>query len=95
MKATSTVIVNPYDKNKLSALIKIDYYQPVKFNYTVHGKSSNVDFYYASDRYAVNPEVTVVGLYANYANTVTLTLYTEQGETQTSVFTISTEGQDY
>lgn len=29
MKATSTVIVNPYDKNKLSALIKIDYYQPV------------------------------------------------------------------
>ncbi len=95
MKATSTVIVNPYDKNKLSALIKIDYYQPVRFNYTVHGKSNNVDFYYANDRYAVNPEVTVVGLYANCANTVTLTLYTEQGEVQTSVFTISTEGQDY
>ncbi|WFP29458.1 aryl-sulfate sulfotransferase N-terminal domain-containing protein [Enterobacter hormaechei] len=52
MKATSTVIVNPYDKNKLSALIKIDYYQPVRFNYTVHGKSSNGDFYYASARYA-------------------------------------------
>lgn len=95
MKATSTVIVNPYHKNKLSALIKIDYYQPVRFNYTVHGKSNNVDFYYANDRYAVNPEVTVVGLYANYANTVTLTLYTEQGEVQTSIFTISTEGQDY
>lgn len=44
MKATSTVIVNPYDKNKLSALIKIDYYQPVRFNYTVHGKSNNVVF---------------------------------------------------
>lgn len=95
MNATYTVKLNPYDKNKLSALITIDSPEAVRFDYTVQGKTANASFHYGTDRYSVNPEITVVGLYANYVNTVTLNLYTGNNAAETFLISISTEGQDY
>lgn len=95
MNATYTVKLNPYDKNKLSALITIDSTEAVRFDYTVQGKTANASFHYDTGQYSVNPEITVVGLYANYLNTVTLNLYTEKNAVETFLISISTQGQDY
>ena len=61
MNATYTVKLNPYDKNKLCALISIDSTEAVRFDYTVKGKTANTSFHYGTDQYSVNPEIVVVG----------------------------------
>jgi len=95
MNATYTVKLNPYDKNKLSALITIESPEAVRFDYTVQGKTANTSFHYGTEQYSVNPEITVVGLYANYSNTINLNLYTGNNAAETFLITISTQGQDY
>ncbi|HGW6104669.1 TPA: aryl-sulfate sulfotransferase N-terminal domain-containing protein [Citrobacter werkmanii] len=95
MDANYTVKLNPYDQNKLSALIQLDNTEAVKFDYTVQGKTSNADFYYSTDEYTTNTQIIVAGLYADYLNTITLNIYTADNETTTFSVTISTEGQDY
>lgn len=74
MKATYTVKLNPYNQNKLCALITLESTEAVKFDYTVHGRTSSADFYYNSEEYKPNPEIIVVGLYADYLNTVTVNI---------------------
>lgn len=49
MDTTYTVKINPYDQNKLSALVQLDNTEAVRFDYTVHGKTPNADFYYSTD----------------------------------------------
>lgn len=95
MRATYTVKINPYNQNKLCALISLENIEAVRFDYTVHGKTSNTDFYYSTDEYTSHTQVIVVGLYADYLNTVEINTYTADNETTTFTVTISTEGQDY
>lgn len=95
MKATYTVKLNPYNQNKLSALITLESTEAIKFDYTVHGRTANADFYYSTDDYKVNPEIIVVGLYADYINTVTVNIATADNQTASFIVTISTEDQDY
>lgn len=95
MDTTYTVKINPYDQNKLSALVQLDNTEAVRFDYTVHGKTSNADFYYSTDEYSATTQIIVVGLYADYRNTVTLNVYTADNEATTFTVIISTEGQDY
>lgn len=95
MSANYTVIINPYNQNKLSALIQLDNIEAVKFDYTVHGKTLNADFYYSTDEYSSNTQIIVVGLYADYQNTVTLNVYTVDNATTSFTVTISTEGHEY
>jgi hypothetical protein len=94
-RATYTVKINPYNQNKLCALISLENIEAVRFDYTVHGKTSNTDFYYSTDEYTSHTQVIVVGLYADYLNTVEINTYTADNETTTFTVTISTEGQDY
>lgn len=95
MSENYTVTINPYNQNKLSALIQLGNIEEVRFDYTVHGKTSNVDFYYSTDEYTTNTQIIVVGLYADYLNMITLNIYTADNETTTFSVTISTQGQDY
>lgn len=48
MKATYTVKLNPYNQNKLSALITLESTEAIKFHYTVRGRTANADFYYSN-----------------------------------------------
>ncbi|EGT0640609.1 MULTISPECIES: aryl-sulfate sulfotransferase [Citrobacter] len=95
MSENYTVTINPYNQNKLSALIQLGNIEEVRFDYTVHGKTSNADFYYSTDEYTTNTQIIVVGLYADYLNMITLNIYTADNETTTFSVTISTQGQDY
>ena len=95
MNTTYTVKVNPYGQNKLSALISVESEDAIRFDYTVNGKTTTTDFHYSTDDYTVNPEIIVVGLYADYLNTVTLNIYSADNAVETFDIPISTEGQDY
>ncbi|MFI7812307.1 aryl-sulfate sulfotransferase N-terminal domain-containing protein [Citrobacter werkmanii] len=93
MSENYTVTINPYNQNKLSALIQLGNIEEVRFDYTVHGKTSNADFYYSTDEYTTNTQIIVVGLYADYLNMITLNIYTADNETTTFSVTISTQGR--
>lgn len=76
----SSIIVNPYDKNKLSANIEVVFDRPLKYSYRVIGVSPDVDFTYSSDILRMYPVIPIVGLYANRPTNVNITLE-ENGHT--------------
>lgn len=80
-----------YEMNPLSAYVVMPVDDNAKFSYTVQGKDETTDFTYSSDFYqSQNLVIPVIGLYANYDNTVDITItYQDQTVTNSSV-TIST-----
>lgn len=90
------IVSNPYGQNKLSALISIpDLPDPVRYSYRVVGKTPEVDFTYeGDDTYAQYLRIPVVGLYAEYVNTVEVTLTTMDGESIMLPFQINMVGQN-
>lgn len=95
MNVKYNLVLNPYDQNKLSALITLENTQAIRFDYRVHGKTAATDFLYSCEEYAINPEIVVVGLYADTINNVTLNVYTQDDENESFEITLSTEDQDY
>lgn len=95
MNGNYKIFLNPYDQNKLSALITLDNNQAIRFDYRVQGKTAATDFFYSCEEYAINPDILVVGLYADAMNTVTLNVYTQDDENESFEIMLSTEDQDY
>ncbi|MCU6667548.1 aryl-sulfate sulfotransferase [Enterobacteriaceae bacterium H4N4] len=95
MNGKYKIVLNPYDQNKLSALITLDNPQAIRFDYRVQGKTAATDFFYSCEEYTVNPDIVVVGLYADAMNTVTLNVYTQNDENESFEIMLSTEDQDY
>lgn len=89
------VELDPWQQNQLSALVSLTTDTAVKVGYTVKGKTAQTDFSWQSASYEVSPEITLVGLYAHYQNSVTLTVESESGGTEQQLLTISTLDQDY
>lgn len=89
--STAYKVLNPLDTNQLSAYIMFTTEEPLKYEYTVTGKTSDADFTYVHDEFEEGDIVIpVVGLYADYVNTVEVMITTEGGESQTEVFEFDT-----
>lgn len=66
----TSVIVNPFNQNMLSANVNITAVLPMRFSYRVQGKTPDSAFTYENDEYTLNPVIPVIGLYANAENTI-------------------------
>ncbi|EAW1859481.1 hypothetical protein DUD99_23270, partial [Salmonella enterica subsp. enterica] len=95
MSSDINVIINPYNQNKLCALVSFQTTESVKVSYIVRGKTSAADFNWSASDYTESPEISIVGLYANYLNRVDITTLSLSGNTDSFTLEISTQGQDY
>ncbi|MGV7331448.1 aryl-sulfate sulfotransferase N-terminal domain-containing protein, partial [Mycobacterium kansasii] len=70
--------MNPYGSSPLSALVTFKTTEAVKVTYTVVGKSDKTSITNTvNGGYTKTHQVPVVGLYADYANTVKITTTTK------------------
>lgn len=65
--------LDPYGTAPLSALVMFETDEAVPVEVTIHGKDGAPDFTYAPSAEETHHEVAVIGLYADFNNTVTLT----------------------
>jgi len=83
--------VNPYKTSPLSALVTFKTPQAAKVSYTVVGKTSQTSLTNTvHGGYMKTHQVPVVGLYANYNNTVKLKVTTKAGTTKTTSVKLQT-----
>jgi arylsulfate sulfotransferase len=81
-----SIILNPYGTAPLSALAKYEYSIPGKTKIFVTGKNGRAsDIEHLSDDYGLTHAVPIIGLYANYSNTVTITLVDSTGRARAEV----------
>ncbi len=85
------VVVDPYDRSPLTALLVFQSAVPLNLSIHVEGTdaASNVDFTF--DGFATRHIVPVYGLFAGRSNTVELTSRAEDGTLATKTLSISTE----
>ncbi|MFD1419194.1 aryl-sulfate sulfotransferase [Companilactobacillus keshanensis] len=83
--------LNPYKTSPLTALVIFKTDQAAKITYTVEGKSDDTSVTNTvNGGYSKTHQVPVVGLYANYNNTVTVTAKYKDGTTTTQTINIKT-----
>ncbi|WP_164508377.1 aryl-sulfate sulfotransferase [Companilactobacillus kedongensis] len=83
--------LNPYKTSPLTALVILKTDQAAKITYTVEGKSDDTSVTNTvNGGYSKTHQVPVVGLYANYNNTVTMTATYKDGATSTQTINIKT-----
>lgn len=91
----TSVIVNPFNQNMLSANVNITAVLPMRFSYHVQGKTPDSAFTYENDEYTLNPVIPVIGLYANAENTIIIECFFSDGSHETLSVIADTTGQDY
>lgn len=80
-----SIILNPYDKTPLVALVKFDLPVPGKIRLCVHGRTeNNPDLIREFDEFRIDHAIPVLGLYADFDNTLTLTLLDKAGNERIS-----------
>lgn len=85
------VKVNPYETSPLTALVIFQTSQKAKVTYTVEGKTSKTSITNTVNTgYTTKHQVPIVGLYANYENTVKVTVKYKDGTTQTTTLKMKT-----
>lgn len=85
------VKINPYKSSPLSALVTFTTSQDMKVSYTVVGKTDKTSITNTvKGGYTKTHQVPVVGLYADYNNTVKITATTKDGKTQTKTLKMKT-----
>ncbi len=82
--------LNPYGKTPLSAVIKFPTEKPAQITLTIKGKGKSPDISHTFDAWNTEHTIPVLGLYANYKNTVELTAKFKNGEIIKSVQRIKT-----
>ncbi|KRO26818.1 aryl-sulfate sulfotransferase [Lactiplantibacillus fabifermentans] len=83
--------VNPYGISPLTALVIFHTDQAAKVSYTVVGKSSKTSISNTTDTtYSKNHKLQVLGLYANYNNTVKIKVTYKNGTTTTKTVKLQT-----
>ncbi len=81
---------NPYKTSPLTALVYFKTNQKAKVSYTVVGKTSKTSITNSVKGYNKQHQVPVVGLYADYKNTVKITAKFKNGKTTTKTIKIQT-----
>lgn len=85
------VKLNPYGSSPLSALVTFTTDDAVKVSYTVVGKTDHTSITNTvKGGYTTSHQVPVVGLYADYNNTVKITETTKNGKTTTKTLKMQT-----
>lgn len=74
-----TLTCNPYGVTPLTALAIFHTDIPCRLSYTVHSEAGNEDFHYDYIELTTSHVAPIWGMYANALNTITLTLYREDG----------------
>ncbi len=85
------VKLDPYGVAPLTALAKFETEEPVKISMTVEGKDEQGDIQRTYDDYNTEHTIPVLGLYPDFANTVTIKAENEAGETTEGTFTVETK----
>ncbi|RYG72253.1 aryl-sulfate sulfotransferase [Lentibacillus lipolyticus] len=85
------VKLDPYGVAPLTALAKFETEEPVKITVTVEGKDEQGDIQRTYDDYNTEHTIPVLGLYPDFANTVTIKTENEAGKTMESTFTVETK----
>lgn len=85
------IYLDPYDVSPLTAIGMFQTYEPTKLTVTVRGKTEDADISYTFDTYEKIHKFPIYGLYADYDNTVDLTIEYENGHTASFSSKIKTE----
>lgn len=83
--------INPYKTSPLSALVIFKTPQAAKISYTVIGKTDNTSLTnQVHTSYTKTHQIPIVGLYANYTNTVKITVTYRNGKTASKTILLKT-----
>jgi Arylsulfotransferase (ASST). len=85
------VKVNPYKDSPLTALVIFKTDKAAKVSYTVTGKTDKTSITNQVKGYQKTHQVPIAGLYADYNNTVTMTITYKDGTTEQKVLHLQTE----
>ena len=84
------ILVNPYKIAPLTALIKFPTKQKARITLTIHGKDDSPDITHTFPTFENEHSLPVLGLYANYENTVTITAEFEDKSIQKNTVHVQT-----
>ncbi len=84
------IVVNPYNKTPLAALIKFPTEKKARITLTVHGKNGAPDISHTFPSFETEHSLPVLGLYANDETTVTMTAEFEDKSKEKSTVKIKT-----
>ncbi|WP_164506878.1 aryl-sulfate sulfotransferase [Lapidilactobacillus bayanensis] len=82
--------VNPYGRSPLSALAIFQTDEASKISLTVVGKTSKTSISTTYKTYSKQHQISILGLYADYQNTVKITATTKSGQQTTKVLHLKT-----
>jgi len=85
------VLQDPYDRAPLSALVMFETEEPSEITVTVEGETPETTLTHTYEGVNTDHEISVLGLYPETENQVTLTAETEEGETTENTLTIATD----
>lgn len=85
------IVLNPYRKTPLTALIQFRTKKPAQITLQIQGKNGAAPLKTTFKPFVKKHIIPVFGLYPNYENTVFLTITYEDNSTQTLSFSIQTE----
>ena len=85
------VKLNPYGTSPLAALVIFNTEEASQTTITVKGKTEDADITQTYDEYKTAHEIPVLGLYADYENTIEIMVTTESGKKATKTVTIQTD----
>ncbi|GAA0606721.1 aryl-sulfate sulfotransferase [Virgibacillus siamensis] len=86
------VKLDPYGVTPLSALAMFETEEPAQVTITVEGKDKHGDVTHTYEKYKTEHTISILGLYPDYQNTVTITATTKSGNTVEDTVSIQTDG---
>lgn len=86
------IILNPYGKAPLTALVIFETNEPEKISVTIKGKTKETTYSYDFEEYETHHEIPVIGMYADYENKITLQSFGIDGKSgKSKTVSIKTE----
>lgn len=85
------ILVNPYERNPLVALIRFPTEQEAKISIRIKGISPAPDITHTFSRYETEHQIPILGLYPNHKNIVEITALYKDGTQETKTHTIQTQ----
>ena len=82
--------VNPYKTSPLTALVYFKTPKKAQVSYTIEGKSDKTSITNSAKGYQTKHQLPIVGLYADYENTVKITVKYQSGKKETKTIKIKT-----
>ena len=88
------ILLNPYNRNPLAALIKFKTEKEAQIEYTLYDKQNNIEIKHLFDEFKQEHEVPALALYPNHLNKISLTAYYKDNTSQKVDLSIKTNKVD-